>query len=54
VICGPLEHVPGHDDTITNPTLIVEDLSDSTEAYDRGKRFAHYRTLLSFAEHVPA
>jgi Uma2 family endonuclease len=52
VICGPLELVPGHDDMITNPTLIVEVLSDATEAYDRGKKFAHYRTLPSFAEYV--
>lgn len=52
VICGPLELVPGHDDMIANPTLIVEVLSDSTEAYDRGKKFAHYRMLPSFAEYV--
>ena len=52
VICGPRELVPGHDDMITNPTLIVEVLSDSTEAYDRGQKFAHYRTLPSFAEYV--
>jgi Uma2 family endonuclease len=52
VICGPLELVPGHDDMVTNPTLIVEVLSDSTEAYDRGKKFAHYRMLPSFAEYV--
>ena len=52
VICGPLELVPGHDDMITNPPLTVEVLSDATEAYDRGKKFAHYRTLPSFAEYV--
>lgn len=52
VICGSLELVPGHDDMVTNPTLIVEVLSDSTEAYDRGKKFAHYRMLPSFAEYV--
>ncbi len=52
VVCRPLERVPGHDDMITNPTLIVEVLSDSTEAYDRGQKFAHYRTLPSFAEYV--
>ncbi len=52
VICGPLELVPGHDDMVTNPTLIVEVLSDSTEAYDRGRKFAHYRMLPSFAEYV--
>ena len=52
VVCGPIELVPGHDDLLTNPTLIVEVLSDSTEAYDRGRKFAHYRTLPSFAEYV--
>jgi Uma2 family endonuclease len=52
VICGPLEYVDQHRDMVTNPTLIVEVLSDSTEAYDRGKKFAHYRTLPSFAEYV--
>jgi Uma2 family endonuclease len=52
VICGPLELADAVGDTVTNPTLIVEVLSDSTEAYDRGKKFAHYRTLPSFAEYV--
>ena len=52
VICGPLEFADAHGDNITNPTLVVEVLSDSTEAYDRGKKFAHYRTLPSFAEYV--
>ena len=52
VICGSLEFADAHGDNITNPTLIVEVLSDSTEAYDRGKKFAHYRTLPSFAEYV--
>ena len=52
VVCGPLELADEYGDMITNPTLIVEVLSDSTEAYDRGKKFAHYRTLPSFAEYV--
>ena len=52
VICGPLEITDAHGDVVTNPTLVVEVLSDSTEAYDRGKKFAHYRTLPSFAEYV--
>jgi Uma2 family endonuclease len=39
-------------DTLLNPTLIVEVLSPSTEAYDRGKKFAHYRTIESLAEVV--
>ena len=52
VICGPLELADAHGDMVTNPTLIVEVLSDSTEAYDRGRKFAHYRTLPSFQEYV--
>jgi Uma2 family endonuclease len=52
VICGPLEFVDNERDTVTNPTLLVEVLSDSTEAYDRGKKFAHYRTIPSFREYV--
>lgn len=40
------------EDTLENPTLIVEVLSPSTEAYDRGKKFAHYRTLDSLAAYL--
>ena len=39
-------------DTLLNPSLIVEILSASTEAYDRGEKFAHYRKLSSMAEYV--
>ena len=38
--------------TVTNPLLIVEVLSDSTEAYDRGEKFNNYATLDSFREYV--
>jgi Uma2 family endonuclease len=38
--------------TAINPVLIVEVLSDSTEAYDRGEKFAHYRRLASVREYV--
>lgn len=38
--------------TILNPLLIVEVLSDSTEAYDRGDKFEYYKTLSSFREYV--
>ena len=41
-------------DTLLNPRLIVEVLSDSTEAYDRGDKFAGYRTIASFQEYVLA
>lgn len=52
MISGPLELVPGHEDMVTNPTLLVEVLSDSTERYNRGTSFDHFRTLPSFAEYV--
>ena len=39
-------------DTLFNPTLIVEVLSDSTKDYDRGDKFEHYRGIPSFVEYV--
>ncbi len=39
-------------DTLLNPTVIVEILSPSTERYDRGKKFQHYRALESLREYV--
>lgn len=54
VICGPPEFDP--DDkkrtTIINPRVIIEVLSDSTEAYDRGEKFSLYRELESLEEYV--
>lgn len=52
VVCGTLEHADIDPDAATNPILIVEVLSDSTEAYDRGQKFAHYRQLPSLREYV--
>ncbi len=39
-------------DVLTNPSLIVEVLSPSTEAYDRSDKFTHYKSIESFAEYV--
>lgn len=39
-------------DTLLNPILIIEILSPTTEAYDRGKKFEHYGTIESLAEYV--
>jgi Uma2 family endonuclease len=50
VVCGPPQFDDEQKDTLLNPTLIVEVLSISTEAYDRGKKFAHYRKIGSLAE----
>jgi Uma2 family endonuclease len=52
VVCHPLQFAAGTDDTVTNPTVIVEVLSDSTEAYDRGKKFENYRQMPSLREYL--
>ena len=52
VVCGQARFDDAHFDTLLNPTLIIEVLSDSTEAYDRGRKFEHYRSLDSLAEYV--
>jgi Uma2 family endonuclease len=39
-------------DTLLNPMLIIEVLSKSTEAYDRGGKFEYYQTIESFQEYV--
>ena len=51
-LCGEPEFEDSHVDTLLNPTVIVEVLSDSTELYDRGKKFAHYRRIDSLREYV--
>ena len=52
VICGPVTLSPHADDMVTNPAVIVEVFSESTEAYDRGNKFANYRALGSLREYV--
>jgi Uma2 family endonuclease len=52
VICGALQRLAGAPDTIVNPTIIIEVLSDSTEAYDRGRKFELYRSLETMAEYI--
>jgi len=52
VICGDPRFADNSADTVLNPTLIVEVLSPSTEAYDRGFKFAQYRTLESLQEYA--
>jgi Uma2 family endonuclease len=39
-------------DALTNPALIIEILSPSTEAYDRGDKFTHYKSIPSFCEYL--
>ena len=52
-LCGraTFEQVGGVD-VLINPELIVEVLSDSTEAYDRGDKFTHYKSIPTFTEYL--
>lgn len=50
IVCGEREFDDDQRDTIINPTVIVEVLSDSTEKYDRGKKANHYRQIASLKE----
>ena len=51
-VCGEPQFEDSVLDTLINPNLIIEVLSDSTESYDRGRKFAHYRTISSLREYV--
>jgi len=52
VACGELSFEDANVDILLNPTLIVEVLSPSTEAHDRGDKFAHYQSIPSLKEYV--
>ena len=45
VVCGSIERDPESAQTVTNPTVLVEVLSESTEDYDRGDKLAHYQQI---------
>jgi Uma2 family endonuclease len=50
--CDDLKFADDHEDTLLNPTVIIEVLSKSTEDYDRGTKFKHYRTIAQLQEYV--
>jgi Uma2 family endonuclease len=52
VVCGRPEFEDERHDILLNPMLIVEVLSPSNEAYDRGAKFREYRTLDSLQEYL--
>lgn len=52
VVCDAPRFHPSGRDTLVNPRLLVEVLSSSTEAYDRGAKFAHYQSIASLEEYV--
>ncbi len=52
VVCGELVLTDGERDTLENPVVIVEVLSDSTERYDRGDKFEQYQTIPSLRDYL--
>lgn len=52
VVCGEPQFEDDFVDTLLNPTLLVEVLSQSTERYDRIAKTSYYRTIDSLAEHL--
>jgi len=52
VVCGEPQFQDNVFDTLFNPLLLIEVLSESTESYDRGKKFQHYRSIESLEEYV--
>jgi Uma2 family endonuclease len=52
ITCNKPRFLDSDVDTLLNPQVVIEVLSDSTEKYDRGKKFEHYRTVPSLREYV--
>ncbi|MBK6514267.1 MAG: Uma2 family endonuclease [Polyangiaceae bacterium] len=52
VVCGDVERDEADPNAVLNPTILVEVLSPSTEAYDRGEKWAHYRRIEGLAAYV--
>lgn len=52
VVCGKPQFEDENEDVLLNPLVLVEVLSESTEDYDRGRKFEHYRKVDSLREYV--
>ena len=52
IVCGKLETSSIDPHAATNPIVVVEVLSDSTESYDRGIKAGHYRHIASLREYA--
>jgi Uma2 family endonuclease len=52
IVCGEPVFADGHQDIVTNPLVVIEVLSPSTADYDRGGKFAHYRSVDTMREYV--
>jgi Uma2 family endonuclease len=52
VVCGEALFADDQRDILLNPILIIEVMSPTTERYDRGKKFQHYRELKTLQEYI--
>ncbi|MBI3966914.1 MAG: Uma2 family endonuclease [Chloroflexi bacterium] len=52
VVCGPVELTADPSETLANPSVVFEVLSPTTERYDRGDKFVHYRSIPSLCDYV--
>jgi Uma2 family endonuclease len=52
VVCGPTERDPEKKTSVTNPRVLVEVTSDSTEDYDRGEKLEHYKRIPTLTDVV--
>ena len=52
IVCGEPQFQDDVFDTLLNPVLLIEVLPESTEGYDRGKKFQHYRSIESLQEYI--
>ncbi len=52
VVCGALEIEDDENDTLLNPSVVFEVLFDSTESFDRGRKFENYQTIATLTDYV--
>jgi Uma2 family endonuclease len=52
IICGEIQKSDDLFDTVTNPTVLIEVLSESTKDYDRGTKFLMYRNIPNLQEYI--
>ena len=52
IVCGDRKFLDSKSDSLLNPSAIIEVLSESTETYDRGKKFEAYRNITTLREYM--
>jgi Uma2 family endonuclease len=52
IVCGKIETLENHKDIVTNPAVLIEVLSPTTQDYDRGGKFKLYRDIPSLKEYI--